>query len=49
MLSLETEKDDDSARDSSDDDISIADMLASLAKEKEEGEKDSLCDVLAHI
>ena len=34
MLSLETEKDDDS--DSSDDDVSIADMLIRLAKEKEE-------------
>ena len=39
MLSLETEKDDDS--ESSDEDVSFADMLARLSKENEEREKDA--------
>ena len=39
MLSLEASNKDDS--DSSDEDVSFADMLIRLAKEKEEGEKDA--------
>ena len=44
MLSLETEADDDD--ESSDEDVSFAEMLARLAKEKEETRKDAnfFCD-----